>query len=74
MYCKNCGNNVADGLAYCDICGAELNAEPNADVTSYEESIVESVPAVDPGKTLGIVSWLWVLLVSLAAIPWDLSV
>lgn len=52
MYCKNCGNNVADGLAYCDVCGADMNA----DVTSYEENVVESVPAVDPGKGLGIAS------------------
>ena len=24
MYCKNCGNTVADGLTHCDVCGAEI--------------------------------------------------
>ena len=31
MYCKNCDNNVADGLSFCDACGADLNADALAD-------------------------------------------
>ena len=50
MYCNKCGNNVADGLAYCDVCGAELNAD------SYADEVLDVSPATDPGKTLGIVA------------------
>ena len=49
MYCTKCGSNVADGLAYCDVCGAELNAD------SFEESM-EITPTTDAGKGLGIAS------------------
>ena len=28
MFCSKCGNQVADGAAFCDKCGAQLNAQP----------------------------------------------
>ena len=50
MYCNNCGNDVAEGLAYCDACGAEMNAD------TYADDVLDITPATDPGKTLGIIS------------------
>ena len=58
MYCNNCGNANAEGK-FCDVCGAELTSEPIVVETQNvvgAENIVETIPAVDPGKTLGTVS------------------
>ena len=52
MYCKNCGNNVADGLTRCDVCGAEMTVNE----TSYEETAIDTAPAKNPGKVLGIIA------------------
>lgn len=30
MFCPNCGNNVPDGVAFCNICGTAFNAPQNA--------------------------------------------
>lgn len=32
MYCKNCGTNVADGLAYCPNCGAGMDNIPSGNL------------------------------------------
>ena len=48
MFCKNCGNQVAEGTAFCGVCGAKIaenapvaeSVQPAAepDVSSYEEA------------------------------------
>ena len=53
MYCSKCGNDVANGLTYCDVCGAELGG----DAYDFDEPMNIS-PANDPGKTLGLVSMI----------------
>ena len=58
MYCNNCGKDVAEGLTYCDACGAELNAE------TFSDEELDIAPAKDTGKTLGIVS----LILSIASV------
>lgn len=52
MYCNNCGNANAEGK-FCDVCGAEISSEP---VVVNPENVIETTPASDPGKVLGIVS------------------
>ncbi len=52
MYCNNCGNENAEGK-FCDVCGAEITSEP---VVVKPENVIETTPASDPGKVLGIVS------------------
>ena len=28
MYCRNCGNEIADGSKFCNHCGSPVTAEP----------------------------------------------
>ncbi len=55
MYCNKCGNNVADGLKYCDVCGAELS-NPATSTGSYDNATISSE---DPGKTTGLLSMIF---------------
>ena len=60
MYCNNCGNANAEGK-FCDVCGAEIIAEPvavEAEPVVTPENVVDAAVAVDPGKTLGTVSMI----------------
>ena len=47
MFCPNCGNELPDGVAFCDICGEKLNAGEGAGQTPPE------VPAGQPMTTQG---------------------
>lgn len=38
MYCPKCGNLLEDGMKYCALCGADLNAIEQTDpITDYSE-------------------------------------
>ena len=36
MFCKNCGNQIPDGAAFCSVCGASVNGTDNAPVEVHE--------------------------------------
>ena len=36
MFCKNCGNQLPDGAAFCSVCGASVNGTDNAPVEVHE--------------------------------------
>ena len=75
MKCNVCGKEVAEGLRFCDVCGAELEA-PKAEPTPVAEPapVVEPVttpvdnkpeqPKKNPGNGLGLAS----LIVGIASI------
>lgn len=45
MFCKNCGKQVADNVAFCPECGTKFNLEANqAAAAPMEEPTVNSVP------------------------------
>lgn len=35
MYCKNCGQPLAHGAAFCSHCGTAVNGDPGAGQTAY---------------------------------------
>ncbi len=37
MYCSSCGVAVAEGLSYCNYCGAKLSGANGAEVSEYRE-------------------------------------
>jgi hypothetical protein len=43
MYCSSCGVSVAQGLSYCNYCGAKLNAEKGDSVVKSSELRAESL-------------------------------
>ena len=54
MYCKNCGNVIPDGVAFCGSCGAAAPAAPAAPVTPAEPYAPPAggyTPPVNPGYT-----------------------
>ena len=36
MFCKNCGNQLPDGAAFCSVCGASVNGTDNAPAEVHE--------------------------------------
>ena len=64
MICKACNAANEEGALFCANCGATLEQEPAA-APVYEAPVCET-PAVDPGKTLNLVS-LILGIVALAA-------
>ena len=36
MFCKNCGNQIPDGAAFCSVCGASVNGTDNAPMEVHE--------------------------------------
>lgn len=52
MFCKNCGNQIADGTAFCGVCGAKIAAATANEQPSAAETPVESAaPAENPTVT-----------------------
>jgi hypothetical protein len=43
MYCSSCGVSLAQGLSYCNYCGAKLNAEKRDETTKSSELRPESL-------------------------------
>ncbi len=52
MFCSACGAEIQDGIEVCSACGKSL---VDGEVEAVETSVTQ-VPAVDPGKTFGLVS------------------
>ena len=53
MFCRNCGNQVADGLKFCPTCGnpMEQAAAPVYEATpQYDGAVVQQKPALDDQK------------------------
>ncbi len=49
-FCSNCGKEVADGMAFCQECGAKIEKEvaSDAEVTEQIASVAESAAVVQP--------------------------
>ncbi len=63
MYCSSCGGTVAQGVSYCNLCGAKLNAAKDAIVAKpaelFPESLVWAIVAVFTvglGVTIGLMA------------------
>lgn len=53
MFCSNCGNQIAEGLKYCNRCGARLVSElEKADIADLAQT---SVLAQNLSKSIGII-------------------
>lgn len=50
MFCKNCGFNLPEGVAFCPQCGAKVEAAPAAEAAPVIEAtpIIEAAPVVEP--------------------------
>ena len=48
MFCKNCGQQLAEGAAFCPNCGAAV-AQPDAAPTASEQPVVPEQPAAEQG-------------------------
>lgn len=62
MFCKNCGNQVPDGVAFCAACGTPVVAAPAAAAPVY------AAPAAAPAAPLGDKSKLVKLVAIIAAV------
>lgn len=49
MFCKNCGNQIADGTAFCGVCGAKVaEAAANEQPSTTENPVEGGAPAENP--------------------------
>ncbi|HKQ99060.1 MAG TPA: hypothetical protein VJT09_00225 [Pyrinomonadaceae bacterium] len=69
MYCSSCGGSVAQGLSYCNHCGAKLAGAKSDTVSKPSESLPESliwatvaVFVVGIGTTIGLMAMMKELL------------
>lgn len=46
--CKNCGQNIADGAAFCGACGAPQNVESPAQQAPVQQQPVQQAPVQQP--------------------------
>jgi uncharacterized paraquat-inducible protein A len=69
MYCSSCGGTVAQGVSYCNICGAKLNKAKDESLPKpaelFPESLVWAIVAVFTiglGVTIGLMAMMKELL------------
>lgn len=48
MFCKNCGNQIAEGVAFCNVCGTPTNAPKQAPVQQPVQQVVYQAPVQQP--------------------------
>lgn len=67
-YCRKCGAEVAEGVAFCQVCGASMNdAQGSANQSQYnpgaQNSPYQAAPNdVEDNKLIGILCYLGILL------------
>lgn len=44
MFCAKCGNQMPDGAAFCERCGARMDAEPTPDSQYYQNQLKQFAP------------------------------
>jgi hypothetical protein len=73
MYCSSCGGAIAEGLSYCNYCGAKLNVVKGDNVTKSSEvkpeKLVEMMGAV---FVCGLISIIVLMGVMKAVLGFDL--
>lgn len=43
MFCKNCGSQVADGMAHCEKCGYEVHSEQSKSKVSEQKNVIRGL-------------------------------
>ena len=56
MYCQTCGGRIAQGLSYCNHCGAKLNTSKGDDPAGTAGMAIDTLVWVIVGTT--ITSWM----------------
>lgn len=52
MYCKKCGNEIKDGIAFCNYCGAPVQSEPVSESPQYSQPNVNNYQAYQQSQPI----------------------
>ena len=69
-YCPNCGNQIEEGIAYCNHCGAALNGQtPSINVTVNNQTYTNPAPAI-PNRNIVLAIILSIVTCGIYGIYW----